>query len=112
MANCNINELFDKYAERLICMDFIDGKYEFLRQPMRLANGKTEPPGSQNGTFMLSNRDLGDGEIDFPHLTRQLKRVHYKGWIIVDDHYAPLGPREDFTRTMRYIRQTLQPIYS
>ena len=112
MAGCHINELFDKYAARLVCMDFIDAKYEFLRQEMRLANGKVEPPGSQNGTFMLSNRDLGDGEIDFPHLTRQLKRVSYKGWIIVDDHYAPLGPREDFTRTMRYIREKLWPIYS
>src|SRR3984893_15090467 len=64
MGGCNINALFDKYAERLICMDFIDAKYEFQRQEMRLANGKVEKPGSQNGTFMLSNRDLGDGEID------------------------------------------------
>jgi len=96
MGGRNINALFDKYAERLICMDFINAKYEFQRQEMRLANGKVEKPGSQNGTFKLSNRDLGEGEIDFQHLTRQLKRVNYKGWIIVDDHYAPLGPREDF----------------
>jgi sugar phosphate isomerase/epimerase len=112
MAGCNIPELFAKYADRLICMDFIDGKYEFQRQEMRLANGKTEPPGSQNGTFMLSNRDLGDGEIDFPRLTRELKRVAYKGWIIVDDHYTPLGPRADFTRSMKYIREKIAPIYA
>ena len=80
--------------------------------PRNTQNGRVEKAGSQNGTFMLSNRDLGDGEIDFPHLTRQLKRVNYKGWIIVDDHYAPLGPRQDFSRTMRYIREKLQPIYS
>jgi len=112
MADCNINELFDKYAGRLIFMDFIDAKYEFLRQELRLPNGKVEKPGSQNGTFMLSNRDLGDGEIDFPHLMRDLKRVQYKGWICVDDHYTPRGPRQDFARSMKYIRQTLQPIYS
>jgi hypothetical protein len=36
MAGCNINELFDKYPERLNCIDFIDRKYEFLRQELRL----------------------------------------------------------------------------
>jgi len=112
MAGCDIGALFDKYAERLICMDFIDGKYEFQRQDLRLPNGKIEKAGSQNGTFMLSNRDLGEGEIDFPRLTRDLKRVGYKGWIVVDDHYTPLGPRQDFTRSMKYIRQKLAPIYS
>ena len=112
MAGCNIGELFDKYAERLICMDFIDGKYEFQRQEMHLPNGKVEKAGSQNGTFMLSNRNLGEGEIDFQRLTRALKRVQYKGWIVVDDHYTPAGPREDFSRSMKYIREKLQPIYA
>jgi inosose dehydratase len=112
MAGCDIPALFDRYAERLICMDFIDGKYEFQRREMRLPNGKVEQPGSQNGTFMLSNRDLGDGEIDFPHLMRALKRVAYQGWIVVDDHYTPLGPRRDFDRSMKYIREKLLPIYA
>jgi len=112
MAGCNIGELFDKYAERLICMDFIDGKYEFQRQEMHLPNGKVEKPGSQNGTFMLSNRNLGEGEIDFQRLTRALKRVRYKGWIVVDDHYTPAGPREDFSRSMKFIHEKLQPIYA
>jgi inosose dehydratase len=112
MGGCNIPELFDKYADRLICMDFIDAKYEFARQDLHPPNRKIEKAGSQNATFMLSNKDLGDGEIDFPYLTRDLKRVHYKGWIIVDDHYTPLGPRQDFSRSMKYIRETLQPIYS
>ena len=32
---------------------------------------------------------------------------------MVDDHYTPLGPRQDFSRSMKYIREkTLQPIYS
>jgi len=112
MGGCNIVELFDKYAERLICMDFIDGKYAFARENLRLPNGKVEKAGTQNATFMLSNRDLGDGEIDFPRLMGNLKRVRYKGWIIVDDHYTPLGPRQDFSRSMKYIREKLNPIYS
>jgi sugar phosphate isomerase/epimerase len=112
MGGCNIPELFDKYAERLICMDFIDAKYQFAREDLHPPNGRIEKAGSQNATFMLSNRDLGDGEIDFPHLMRNLKRVQYKGWIVVDDHYTPLGPSQDFSRSMKYIREKLQPIYS
>ena len=112
MAGCKIGELFDQYADRLISMDFIDGKYEFARQDLRLPNGKIERAGTPNATFMLSNRNLGEGEIDFIRLTRALKRVRYKGWIVVDDHYTPLGPREDFSRSMKYIRQKLQPIYA
>ena len=112
MGGCHIGELFDKYAGRLICMDFIDAKYEFARQDLHVPNGRVEKAGTQNATFMLSNRDLGDGEIDFPRLTRALKRVKYKGWIVVDDHYAPLGPRQDFSRSMKYIREKLSPIYS
>ena len=78
MAGCNIGELFDKYADRLICMDFIDGKYAFAREDLHPPNGRIEKAGSQNATFMLSNRDLGDGEIDFPRLMRDVKRVQYK----------------------------------
>src|SRR5262249_42432566 len=112
MGGCNINYLFDKYAERLICMDFIDAKYEFQRQEMRLPNGKVEKAGSQNGTFMLSNKGLDDGEVVCPHLLRELKGVNYKGGVIVDDDAAPLGRRDNFPRAMRYIREKLQPIYA
>ena len=61
MGGCNIGELFDKYADRLICMDFIDGKYAFAREDLRPpGTERIEKAGSQNATFMLSNRDLGD----------------------------------------------------
>lgn len=43
---------------------------------------------------------------------RALKPVSYKGWIVVDDHYTPLGPRQDFARNMKYIREKLLPIYT
>ena len=112
MAACDIPELFRRHAHRLVFMDFIDGRYEFARQDIHVPKGRVEKAGTQNATFMLSNRDLGDGEVDFPELTRQLKRVNYKGWICVDHHYAAVSPRQSFTRTMKYIREKLQPIYS
>jgi inosose dehydratase len=112
LGGCHVVELFEKYSDRLIFMDFIDGKYTFARRDVRVASGVVHAAGSEMGTFLLSNRDLGDGEIDFPTLTRILKRREYKGWICVDQHYAPDGPRASYARCMRYIREKLQPIYS
>jgi len=112
MANCDIIGLFQKYAPRLIFFDLVDAKYEYQNSEMRLPNGKIEPAGSQNGTFMLGNRDYGDGEVDLRGIMRILKKVRYKGWINIDHHYARVSPRSSFDRCMTYIREKLNPIYS
>ena len=112
MANCDIIGLFQKYAPRLIFFDLVDAKYEYQNSEMRLPNGKIEPAGSQNGTFMLGNRDYGDGEVDLQGIMRILKKVRYKGWINIDHHYARVSPRSSFDRCMTYIREKLNPIYS
>lgn len=112
MANCDIIGLFQKYAPRLIFFDLVDAKYEYQNLEMRLPNGKIEPAGSQNGTFMLGNRDYGDGEVDLQGIMRILKKVRYKGWINIDHHYARVSPRSSFDRCMTYIREKLNPIYS
>jgi inosose dehydratase len=112
MANCDIIGLFQKYAHRLIFFDLVDAKYEYQNSEMRLPNGKIEPAGSQNGTFMLGNRDYGDGEVDLRGIMRILKKVRYKGWINIDHHYARVSPRSSFDRCMTYIREKLNPIYS
>jgi len=84
MGGRNINALFDKYAERLICMDFIDAKYEFQRQEMRLANGKSgEARKPEMERFKLSNRDLGEGRdrlstSDAPIETSELQRLDHR----------------------------------
>jgi sugar phosphate isomerase/epimerase len=112
IAGCNIVQLFEKYAHRLILMDFVDGKYTFAREDLHVPNGRIEKAGTHNATFMLSNKDLGDGEVDLPALTRILKKRSYKGWICVDHHYAPVSPRHSFTRCMKHIREKLAPIYA
>ena len=111
MANCDIMGLFRKYANRLIFFDLVDAKYEYQTQEMRLPNGKIEKPGSQNGTFMLGNRDYGDGEVDLKGIVRILKSIDYKGWVNIDLHYARVSPRHSFERCMKYIRENLDPIY-
>ena len=112
MANCDIIGLFTKYADRLIFFDLVDAKYEYQKDEMRLPNGKVEKAGSQNGTFMLGNRDYGDGEVDLQGIMWILKKHKYKGWINIDHHYARISPRHSFERCMKYIREKLDPIYS
>jgi len=112
MANCDIIGLFQKHAGRLIFFDLVDAKYEYQTREMRMPNGKVEPPGSQNGTFMLGNRDFGDGEVDLQGIMRILKKSSYKGWINIDHHYSRVSPRSSFERCMKYIREKLDPIYS
>lgn len=62
-------------------MDFVDSKYTFARQDVRLPNGRIHKAGSQDATLLLCNYELGDGEIDFPALMRILKRRRYEGRI-------------------------------
>ncbi len=112
LAGCNVVELFEKYADRLIFMDYKDAKNTPADKDITYQNGQVVKAGSANATFMNSIYDLGDGEIDFPHLTRILKRRRYKGWICVDLDYVRVSARDSFGRSMKYIRQKLDPIYA
>ena len=91
MAGCDILGLFRKYAHRLIFFDLVDAKYEYQTAELRLPNGKAEKTGSQNGTFMLSNRDYGDGEVDLEGIMRIIRGINYKGFYI---RLVPLINRE------------------
>lgn len=111
LGGCNIVDLFERHGHRLISMDYIDAKYAYAASDLNLPNGKVEKTGTHNATFMLSNQDLGDGEIDFPALHRVLKRNRFRGWITIDHHYTPVSPQHSFARCRRYIQQRLKPIY-
>jgi sugar phosphate isomerase/epimerase len=111
MANCDILGLFRKYAHRLIFFDLVDAKYTYAHQDVRLPNGNVDKAGTHNATFMLSNVDYGDGEIDLPGILRIVRDVKYRGWINIDHHYARVSPRHSFERCRKYIREKLEPIY-
>ncbi|MBI3665162.1 MAG: TIM barrel protein [Acidobacteria bacterium] len=112
LAGSNVVELFERYADRIIFADFKDAKLTPAARDLVLPNGNTLKAGSAGATFMNSIYDLGDGEIDFPRLTRILKRRSYKGWICVDLDYVRSSPRDSFGRSMKYIRGKLEPIYA
>jgi inosose dehydratase len=111
LGGCDVVGLFEKHGHRLIFMDYVDVKYVYAAQDLRLPNGKVEKAGTHNATFMLSNQDLGDGVLDFPALHRVLRRNRYRGWICIDHHYTPVSPRHSFTRCRDYIREKLEPVY-
>ena len=111
LGGCDIAGLFERHGHRLVSMDYVDAKYVYAAQDLKLANGNVEKAGTHNATFMLCNQDLGDGEIDFRPLHRVLKRNDFKGWITIDHHYTPVSPRHSFTRCRKYIQEELEPIY-
>jgi hypothetical protein len=88
------------------------GAATFAREDVKLANRVVHKAGSGHATFLLSNYDFGEGEIDFSTLTRILERRQYKGWICLDQHSARVSPRYNYGRCMEYIKNTLGPIYS
>jgi sugar phosphate isomerase/epimerase len=112
LGGCDIPYLFRKYGHRLVSMDYVDAKYVFAHKDVVTANGKVDPAGTQNATFMLCNQDLGDGEIDFRILHGVLKKNRFKGWITIDHHYTPVSPLHSFRRCRDYVRKNLEPIYS
>jgi len=63
-------------------MDFIDGKYTFAREDVKLGNGVVHKAGSGHATCLLSNYDLGEGEIDFPALSRVVRINVGSAWTI------------------------------
>ncbi|MEZ5353742.1 MAG: sugar phosphate isomerase/epimerase [Bryobacteraceae bacterium] len=111
LGGCDIRGLFEKYAHRLISMDYVDAKYVYATSDLHLPNGRIEKAGTQEATFMLCNQDFGDGEVPLPALTAILKKVQYRGWITIDHHYAPVSPLHSLSRCRRYIGERLEPIY-
>lgn len=112
LAGCNVVDLFEKYVDRLMFMDYKDSKNTPAAKDFVLPNGRTLKARSANATFMNSIYDLGDGEVNFPRLHRILKRHKYKGWICVDLDYARVSARDSFGRCMKYVREKLEPIYA
>jgi inosose dehydratase len=111
MGGCDVVGLIAKYAHRLVSLDLVDAKYLYATRDLQLPNGAVEKAGTHNATFMLSNMDYGDGEVDLPAIMRILGKRKYRGWITIDHHYAPVSPRHSFTRCRKYIEEKLDPIY-
>jgi len=111
ITGCDIMEMFEKHAGRLIYFDLVDAKYNFAHNDVRLPNGKLMKGGTQEATFLLCNMDYGQGEVDLQGIMRILKRSNYRGWINLDHHYFRVSAEDSLNRCMDYVRAKLSPIY-
>ena len=111
LGGSNCTEMYQKYKDRLVFMDYKDARWTTPKGDVTLQNGQVLPWDSKQAKFMESIYDLGDGDIDFPALHRILKSIRYKGWICVDLDRARKGPRVSYERCGAYVVKTLEPIY-
>jgi sugar phosphate isomerase/epimerase len=111
LGGCNVVATFEKYKDRIRFMDYKDSKWVTPTQNWVEANGRVVSKDSEQGKFLWSSVDLGDGEIDFPGCHRVLKSVNYKGYICCDLDGTRFGPFADLHRCGAYIVKNLEPIY-
>lgn len=111
LGGSNVPEMFAKYKDRLIFMDYKDARWTQPSADLVLPNGKVYKKDSAEAKFFESIYDLGDGDVDFPACHRILKEIHYKGWNCVDLDRTRNGPLASYRRCDRYIVERLEPIY-
>jgi inosose dehydratase len=112
LGGSNVVQMYEKYKNRLVFMDYKDARWTTPKQDVTLPNGKVHKKDSSSAKFFESIYDLGDGDIDFPACHRILKQISYKGWICVDLDRTRNGPRASYERCGKYVVEKLEPIYS
>jgi inosose dehydratase len=112
LGGSNVVQMFEKYKDRLVFMDYKDARWTTPKADLVLPNGKVEKKDSSEAKFFESIYDLGDGDIDFPACHRILKQINYKGWICVDLDRSRNGPRASYEHCGRYVVDRLEPIYA
>ena len=111
LGGSNVVEMYQKYKNRIMFMDYKDARWTTPTADVVLDNGTVYKKDSKSAKFFSSIYDLGDGDIDFPSCHRVLKSVNFKGWNCVDLDTARKGPRVSYQRSGAYIVNKLEPIY-
>jgi inosose dehydratase len=111
LGGSNVPEMFARYKQRIMFMDYKDARWTQPQADVTLPNGITHKKDSSQAKFFESIYDLGDGEIDFPACHRTLKEVQFKGWNCVDLDRTRKGPLASYQHCGEYIVKKLEPIY-
>ena len=91
----NVIEIIRKYQNRL--------SYFHLKD----AEGVFERP-----NFGPNIRELGQGVVDFPGVMYFLKEINFSGWLNVEQDFTTMTPYESAKESMRYINESMKPIYT
>lgn len=95
LAGGDLLSILKKYHSRINYFHFKDGVRPFVRP-------KFEP----------NLRELGQGEVDFPSVMRLLKKIHFRGWVNVEQDATQLDPQQSSKISARFVKEVLQPIYT
>jgi inosose dehydratase len=112
LGGCDVVQMYEKYKNRLVFMDYKDARWTTPKADLVLPNGKVHAKDSASAKFFESIYDLGDGDIDFPACHRILKQIGYKGWICVDLDFTRNGPRASYEHCGKFVVEKLEPIYA
>ena len=89
-----------QFAERIWYVHFKD--HDPAVHEQSLIQGWDGPQSVGQGIFP----ELGQGDVDFPGVLRELENIGYEGWIVVEQDVLPgLGaPLDSATRNRQYLR--------
>ena len=89
-----------RYINRIWHVHFKDHSSAVAEQSRRQGWDATQSV--EHGIFC----ELGQGDVDFPSILAKLKKLHYEGWIVVEQDVLPgMGsPRESAQRNRDYLR--------
>lgn len=92
-------EVFKKHASRVWHIHFKD--YSARAGARSISEGWDYYDSLRKNVYC----ELGQGDVDFPAITTELKRLGYKGWVVVElDILSPTIPKESARRNRDYLR--------
>ena len=96
-------DIFDKHSERIWHVHFKDCDLEIVIPPHNEDSGYFGA--IDNGVFC----ELGQGDVDFPAVITELRKLNYDGWIVVEQDVLPeMGsPYESAKRNYQYLSSIL-----
>lgn len=94
-------ELLSRYGPRIWHVHFKDC------EPRIATRARTEEWDYQTALGHGLFCELGQGDVDFPALLRELERAGYDGWIVVEQDVLPAmgAPLDSAIRNRRYLRE-------
>jgi len=111
LGGCDVPATYKKSIERLVYTDFKDATLSPPASDYVSPNGERFAGDSHSGRFFNSMLELGRGQIDFKELIQMLAAAKYRGWINHDLDTIRVSTAESWRVSMRYVAETLDPIY-
>ncbi len=111
LGGCDVQATYKKSIDRIVYTDFKDATLMPPATDYVSPNGERFAGDSHSGKFFNSMLELGRGQIDFAALMRMLAARKYRGWINHDLDTIRVSIADSWRVSMKYVNDTLDPIY-